>query len=133
MAYIGGPPKSSIGDPGPRQVDGENFARIKCRVSGSGTFGLSLSAETRATVFSVEGSSAGGSGTATIGVAAPGTSGEKLVSEAGGCQLGLERPPFQVAAGNIWATFDCPSLTSPNQPGSQCRAQGEFVFENCDR
>lgn len=133
-AFIGGPPKSSIGDPGTRAIDGYEFARIRCRVSGSGTFALTLSAERQGTSFSLnDGTVSGTSGQGTISVAGPGTQSEQLVSEAGACQLGLERPPFQVAPGHIWATFNCPSLRSASQPASQCNVLGEFVFENCEQ
>jgi hypothetical protein len=133
-ATIGGGPKSSIGDPGIRQANGEGFARIRCRVSGSGTFELSLSAEKQGTSFSlVDGTVANGRGTATIGMAGPGTAGALIGSPPGGCALDLGRQPFQVQAGAIWASYECPVVATPSQPDSQCRAQGEFVFENCDK
>jgi hypothetical protein len=129
VANIGGPPNSSRADPGMRSIDGVEFADIRCRVSGSGPFNLSLSAAKSAAVFSlVDGTVAGGSGSATISMAGPGTGSAPL---SGVCQLDTSRRPFQVAPGNIWASFVCPSVGNPTQPGA-CSAQGEFVFENCD-
>jgi hypothetical protein len=126
-ANIGGPPNSSRGDPGMRAIDGVEFADIRCRVSGSGPF--NLSAEKSAAVFSlVNGTVAGGSGNATITLAGPGTGAVPL---AGACQLDVSQQPFQVAPGKVWASFVCPSVSSPAQPGA-CTAQGEFFFENCD-
>jgi hypothetical protein len=128
-ANIGGPPNSSRADPGMLSIDGVEFADIRCRVSGSGPFNLNLSAEKSAAAFSlVNGTVAGGSGTATISLAGPGTSAAPL---AGVCQLDVSMQPFQVAPGKIWASFMCPSVSSSAQPGA-CSAQGEFVFENCD-
>jgi hypothetical protein len=128
-ANIGGPPNSSRADPGMRAIDGVEVADIRCRVSGNGTFNLNLSAEKSAAVFSlVDGTVTGGSGTATISMAGPGTSATPL---AGACQLDVSKQPFQVAPGKIWAGFVCASVSSPAQPGA-CSAQGEFLFENCD-
>ena len=128
-AFIGGPPNSSRADPGMRAIDGVEFADIRCKISGSGPFNLSLSAAKSAAVFSlIDGTVAGGSGSATISMAGPGTGDAPL---SGACQLDVSTRPFQVVPGNIWASFVCPSVGNPTQPGS-CSAQGEFVFENCD-
>ena len=36
---------------------------------------------------------------------------------------------FQLKAGSMWASFDCPSLEAA--PNDLCRASGFFVLENC--
>ena len=132
VANIGGPPRANIGDPGPRVIDGEGDARVSCRVAGSTTFDVSGSAQLLSTSFAVrEATVSGGAGTATIVVAGPGTAGAQLGSASGACSLELARAPYQIAAGNIWASFECPVVTSPSAPSSQCSARGEFIFENC--
>jgi hypothetical protein len=134
IANIGGPPKSSVADPGAREVDGVGDARVGCRVSGGPDFDISGSAEKGATAFVLLGGSvSAGAGTATIGVAGPGTAGRQLISPERGCQVNAMRAPFQVLPGNIWAEFDCPAVSSASDPGSMCSARGEFVFENCER
>ena len=135
VANIGGPPSSTNGDPGPREVDGVDGARIGCRVSGSSTFELSASAEKGATAFFLSDATvSGGQGSATIAVSGPGTAGKVLTSTGDPpCQLSIPRPPFQVAAGHIWAEFNCPVVNVPTDPGSNCSARGEFVFENCEQ
>jgi hypothetical protein len=134
VANIGGPPRPSIGDPGPREVDGQADARIGCRVTGGGSFTLSGSAEKQATAFMLLGGSvSGGLGKATISAAGPGTAGKQLRSAPNSCDLFVNRPPYQIAPGNVWAEFDCPLVTNATDPGSQCSARGEFVFENCEQ
>ena len=134
VATIGGPPKASIGDPGPREVDGVGGARIGCRVSGDATFDVSGSAEKNATAFVLLGGMvSAGQGTGTISVAGPGTAGRQLRSAANACDLLVNRAPYQVIKGAIWAEFDCPVVTNPSDPGSTCSAKGEFVLENCEQ
>jgi hypothetical protein len=135
VANIGGPPRSSIGDPGTREIDGVDGARIGCRVSGSSSFDVTGSAEKLATSFVVlDAVVSGGVGTATISVAGPGTAGKQLRSSNDmPCDLFVNRPPYQVAPGAIWAEFDCPLVNNPTSPGSNCSARGEFVFENCEQ
>ena len=131
VGNIGGPPRSSSGDPGPRAVDGAAFARIRCKVSGSGTFSVNLSAQNATASFMLEdGTVSGGTGTGTINMAGPGTNSTPLGRA---CQLDLRMAPLQIAPGSIWARFDCPVVAAANQPGASCSARGEFVFENCDR
>jgi hypothetical protein len=133
-ANIGGPPRASASDPGPREVDGVGDARISCRVSGSTSFELSGSAEKGAAFFHLLGGRVdSGVGAGTISVGGPGTAGKLLTSGADGCQLNANRAPFQVQSGAIWAEFDCPVVTTPADPGSTCSARGEFVLENCER
>jgi hypothetical protein len=134
IANIGGPPRSSAGDPGPREVDGVGDARVGCRVSGGPDFDISGSAEKGATAFALLGGSvSAGAGTATIRVAGPGTAGRQLASAEGGCQVSAMRAPFLVLPGVIWAEFDCPVVSNASDPGSRCSARGEFIFEHCER
>jgi hypothetical protein len=131
VANIGGPPRSSASDPGPRAIDGSDFARIRCAVSGNGTFNVNLSAQKSAASFTLEnGTVSGGSGTGTISVAGPGTNSTQLT---GNCRLDLGSRPLQSSPGTIGARFDCPAVNPVNQNGATCNARGEFVFENCDR
>jgi hypothetical protein len=132
VANIGGPPRASAGDPGPREVDGVD-ARIGCRVAGGPTFDLSASAEKAAVSFLlISGTVSNGAGTGTISVAGPGTAGTRLASESDACQLNVSRTPYQIAPGNVWASFDCPVVVNASDPGSRCGVRGEFVFENCE-
>jgi hypothetical protein len=135
IANIGGPPRSSAGDPGPREVDEVGDARVGCRVSGGPNFDISGSAEKGATAFVLLGGtvSVQGDGVGTIAVAGPGTAGRQLTSAEGGCRVSVSRAPFQIAPGAVWASFDCPVVSSPSDPGSNCSARGEFLFENCER
>jgi hypothetical protein len=128
---IGGPPRSSSGDPGMREVDGSSFARIRCRISGSGAnYSLDLSAQKGAVTFSlIDGTVSGQTGSGTISMAGTGTGDAQI---AGSCQLDLSRQPFMIEPGRVWAGFMCPSVGIPIEAGPACHAQGEFVFENCD-
>jgi hypothetical protein len=135
FANIGGPPSSPRGDPGPREVDGQNGASIGCKVSGSGSFSVSGTAQKGATSFVLLGGSAqaGGEGSGKISIASPATAGKQLTSTNDKpCRLLLNRTPFQVAPGNIWAEFFCDLIVNSTQPGSQCGLHGEIVFENCE-
>jgi hypothetical protein len=134
VATIGEGPKASTGNPGARAVDGQDNAKIGCRVSGGPTFSLSGSAQKGATGFNLLGGTISqGSGQGRISVAGPGTAGSNLVSEENGCMLNTSRAPYQIAPGNVWATFDCPLVLNSTDPGSRCSARGEFVFENCEQ
>ena len=134
VANIGGPPKATSGDPGPRAVDGQGDFKVGCRVSGGGSFSLSGSAENINTGFALlEGSISGGSGTGTVSVSGPGTAGKQLIAAPGECTLNVSRAPYQIAPGNVWAEFSCPLVTTPTDPGSRCSTRGEFVFENCEQ
>jgi hypothetical protein len=130
VGFIGGPPKSSSGDPGPRQIDGANLARVRCRISGTGPHSLDLSADKNGATFSlVDGTVAGGTGTAHITMAGAGTGSAPM---SGVCNLDVATRPFLVGDGRIWAAFNCPSVANATKPDARCQAQGEFVFENCD-
>ena len=134
-ANIGGPPAPARGDPGARAVDGQDDTSIGCRVSGGGAFSISGSALRGVTSFSITNGTApaGGRGEARISVSSPATAGKVLTSAADRpCTLFLDRTPFQVAPGNIWADFDCDLAVNASQPGSQCGITGNFVFENCE-
>jgi hypothetical protein len=134
VANIGGPPKASQGDPGNRAVDGQGSFKIGCRVAGGPPFSLSGSAKDGPTGFNLlNGNISNGSGQGTIAVAGPGTAGSNLVSDENGCALNTARAPYQIAPGNVWATFDCPLVINQSDPGSRCSARGEFVFENCEQ
>ena len=135
VANIGGPPNASASDPGPRAVDQVDDARVGCRVSGGPNFEIIGSAEKGATFFALLGGtvSVQADGVGTIRVAGPGTAGRPLTSADGGCRLSVSRAPLQIAPGNVWASFDCPVVSNPSDPGSNCSARGEFVFENCER
>jgi len=124
-----------MSDPGPREVDGLNGARVGCRVSGSGTFQVTGTAEKSVTAFTLLDGTVtnGGKGTGRITVSSPATAGKQLTSPNDQpCELFVNRLPFQVAPGNIWAEFICPLVTNASQPGSNCGLRGEFVFENCE-
>jgi hypothetical protein len=135
VANIGGPPKPALRDPGPRVIDGQDDARVGCRVSGGGSFSLSGSAEKGPTAFRlVTGNISQGIGTGQISVAGPGTAGRTLTSPRDvECELSASRDPYQIAPGSVWAEFDCPLVTNASDPGSRCSARGEFVFENCEQ
>jgi hypothetical protein len=133
-ANIGGPPLAARGDPGPRVVDGQEDARVGCRVSGGGAFSLSGSAEKGPTgFFLLGGNISGSSGQGTISVSSADTAGKQLASAENECTLNIGRAPYQIAPGSVWAEFDCPLVTTPSDPGSRCSARGEFVFENCEQ
>jgi hypothetical protein len=136
FANIGGPPRSAMGDPGPRVVDGAAGASVSCSVVGDDTFSISGSATLGDTSFTLTAGSvtAGGTGTAKIAVASPATAGKKLVSpDDTPCDLRVDRAPFQVASGLIWALFSCGLVSNPTQPGSSCGLTGEFLLENCEQ
>jgi hypothetical protein len=135
-AFIGGPPRSATGEPGPHAVDGVDGVTVSCSVSGSGTFSLSGRAVKNVTSFALLSGTlvSGGRGTARIAVSSPATAGRQLVSpEDAPCELYGDRGSLQVANGRVWAAFSCGLIQNPSQPGSTCGINGEFLFENCEQ
>jgi hypothetical protein len=46
------------------------------------------------------------------------------------CTVAANEYSLQVEKGHIWAKFDCPQVIS--KPTAYCRANGIFIFENCE-
>jgi len=42
-------------------------------------------------------------------------------------------PDQDVAPGRIWGNFQCDQVGDPNLPAVRCAAEGNYVFENCEK
>lgn len=122
-----------------KTINGEKGAKVSCTVKG-GANGFTFSGQIllggRGLQISNGTLGPTKTGTATITVSnSERLSPAQLISPAdvpctvSAAQVGGNN--LQVAAGNIWATFDCPQVNLP--PTSSCGADGVFVLENCEQ
>ncbi len=134
-ATIGDPPSTTT--KGKPVVD-EDTGKVSCKVTAGGSF--SASASYGSTSFAISsGSLKGKTGTAIIQEYDP-TSAVNLISpkapDADGygrpCNVSVDVDKLSVAAGRVWAKFDCPALFNSGQPNLWCAGDGVFVFENCE-
>jgi hypothetical protein len=137
--YVGGNAQSRLPDAynfGTRLVDEENGTSISCKVSGSKTFRISGSAQREGVMLTVRGEVPNAEyeeqqhGEGEVQVRTSGTVGQSLIPVEGSpCRL----TPVKVAAGRVWAEFNCPVTEASRQQNTFCSTSGFFVFENCDR
>jgi hypothetical protein len=114
-------------------ADGEKGVKAACTVAGAGQYSVSGAVSQNALSFSVNGQIAStGAGSGSITVQAPLANGSLSSPVGMPCTLTAVETGagFQVKAGAVWARFDCQAVTQP--PSDSCRADGEFVFENCN-
>jgi hypothetical protein len=145
------PTQYQMGDPaapttisaGDRLIDGQKGASITCSVqsNGSNTFSFSgnlHAVNTKTTpsqVVTINFDSgtiaANGTGTANVLFLSNGLSGSLTSPSGTPCTLTVVPPgtPDTIKGGSIWASFNCPSITST--PSNLCGLSGVFVFENC--
>lgn len=136
---VGGPVAPTTANWGDSLVDGDKGAHISCSVKASGG-GFAISGTLSA--YTTEGESypitvtvangvvdATGNGTANITVYTPKLSASYSSTTA--CTLKALGNPPAVKGGSVWASFSCPSITSP--PSGVCQVgPSVIVFENCD-
>ena len=134
---IGNPAPTQSG-PGESAIDGDKGASVKCSVKGNGpfTFSGTLNArnnedKTPVSITFVDGQVGAdkNSGTVSVIVSTLDLS-SPFSSAAGACTVNVINQ--QIKPGSIWATFSCPSITTP--PSGRCTIGGNsvFVFENCE-
>jgi len=119
-------------------VDGEAQAQVNCAVKGKSSFTVEGTIQLGNKSFSISNGTLGadkkGTGRITLrDGGTPGFSGS-LSSPSATCTLDAAGAPgnnFQVKAGSIWGHFDCQSVEQ--SPSDYCKADGFFVFENCDQ
>jgi hypothetical protein len=134
-AGIGEPPPDSMAAAGKGSplFDGEKGVTASCLVSGGPSFTVAATAAKSPISFSVSGQiDATGNGSGSIGVYIPEANGQLSSPATLPCTLTaiVTSAGPQIQPGAVWAKFDCAQVTQP--PGDVCRADGEFVFENCD-
>ena len=119
-------------------IDGEESSTVRCSVKGSSTFTFSGRISLGSKALELSGGTLGADkkGTARATLTKSGTPGfsNSLSSSVGGCQIDAAPAAgnnFQVKPGSIWARFTCPAVE--HEPSDYCKAEGFFVFENCDQ
>ena len=121
---------------GSRVEDGKNGAAVDCRVVSSGDgFAFNGSVQAGSRAFTIIGNVApvdtgGFSGTGTVWHTDPNS--PALNSDDGACTVTIS-PTQDIAPGRVWGSFQCAEVSANNQPDVACRAEGSFVFENCDQ
>jgi hypothetical protein len=126
------PPDSAAAGKGTPLSDGEQTVHTSCSVSDGPTFAVVATVAQSPISFRVDGQiSAAGLGTGAIGLYIPEANGELSSSAAMPCTLTAIQTSagYQIKAGAVWAKFSCAEVTQA--PAYSCRAEGEFVFENC--
>lgn len=118
-----------------KAVDGENGAAVSCSVKGGSTFTFSGDISAGVKALRIEGSlGADLKGTARVTVVNAQLLSSPLASPEANCVVNAAKGDgnnFQVKAGHIWASFDCPLVSAP--PSEACSAKGFFVLENCEQ
>jgi hypothetical protein len=115
-------------------VDGEAGARVSCRVvetENGFVFDGEIAMNGRG-LRVTNGVSAGTQGEAAIHLVETAYLPGALSSSAANCRIDVDRnnsAGLQIAAGSMWAAFQCPGVQSP--PSDYCEASGFFVLENC--
>jgi hypothetical protein len=115
--------------------DGENNARIACRVARSGD-GFDVDAQVQ--VFGGE-----NGGTVSIkghftasgpqsSIRAVYQKGDVGTFEQNDCTAQYTQSYMGIAAGRVWAELDCPKMVFSAQD-RECRGTANFRFENCDQ
>ncbi len=131
VATIGDNPPG-LKTPGSRVRDGNHGAVVNCTVKGKTVFNVSGALRKGAVSFQIVGSVpkvGGGNGTATITSYDPNTSFTMTTPDDPKCSV----TPIEIAGGRIWAQYTCPGYINADSPSTYCKAEGFFVFENCDQ
>lgn len=113
-----------------RSIDGEDNAKISCRVAGSSSFSFNGRIMLGGRALTIGGGTLGPDkkGTAQITVTSTESLSGSLISPSANCVV----EAYTVQAGGImWASFACPSVEAP--PSDYCTANGFFVLENCEQ
>ena len=126
--------------------NGNGNVSVACKVTPSGNgFDIDLSVDQQGTQgASMTVSSSSGQGTVTTsgatGISAtftsysnggPYTSSNCTISYV--YMMGAVPVDPPVAAGRIWGHLDCPAAMLSGQPGKQCDARADFLFEQCNQ
>jgi hypothetical protein len=119
-------------------IDGEDSSTVRCTVKGSSSFTFSGRISLGGKALEVSNGTLGADkkGTARVTLTKSSTPGfsNSLSSEPAGCQIDAAPANgnnFQVKPGSMWAHFNCPAVM--HEPSDYCKADGFFVFENCDQ
>lgn len=133
IAQIGDKANPSREDTITRVTNGKNGATVECTVKGSGTYSVTAKLNHQKVSLSLQGSiSAGGTGEAFMASFDPTSATSLATPDDKPCTLSVETAPLQVAAGRLWATFNCPVLQDDGAPTTTyCAADGVILVENC--
>lgn len=119
-------------------IDGEAAAEVKCAVQGESSFALEgkIALGNKSFTLSSGTLAADKKGTAQITLRASGSPGfaGALSSPGANCTLDAAAAVgnnYQVKPGSIWGHFSCSAVEQA--PSDHCRAEGFFVFENCEQ
>ena len=112
-----------------RTIDGEDNASVSCKVVGSSTFTFKGRIVLGGRALTVASGTLGADkkGTAQVTVTSSENLSGSLISPMANCLV----EAYQVKAGSMWASFNCPSVEAP--PSDYCSANGFFVLENCEQ
>ena len=111
-------------------VDGDAETQVTCNVSPTGdTYSINAHFAYQGSDITASGSigSNGGDVQMTHYYRQSG------VGLSGTCNLTIEPDQGAVALGRVWAYFTCPDFSDPSAAGgTDCSAEGAFLFERCD-
>ena len=134
----GGTPSGSKVGPNQTVLDGRGGYVVKCSVAGSGnSYSVSATIVGPDMTLTVDSKSVSpsGSGMATMSFATTQTLNNTYSSATDGCTLTTKSTTttgLTVRPGSIWATYDCPTTTDPNNLNNGCHTTGYIVFTGCD-
>jgi len=119
-------------------IDGEDASEISCSVQGKTSFTLKGTVKQGTKSLAISNGTIGDNkkGTARITLRDAGNPGFSGALSSPSATCTIDAAPaagnnFQVKPGSIWAHFECPSVEQA--PSDYCKADGYFVFENCDQ
>lgn len=112
-------------------VDGEDSASVACSVKGSSTFTFSGRIAMKGKVLEVSDGTLGADkkGTARVALLDTTSLSQQLASPSANCTIDAASDHLMAQPGAIWGHFECADIEAP--PANACKADGEFVFENC--
>jgi hypothetical protein len=110
-----------------RPVSTGGDTSVECRVSGSGSFQALL--RQGSVAFQLEGTASSGEATGSLSLSSFDPVSARLQSPA---DVPCTVTPLDVAAGEIWATYECPLYQDPDRTReTYCAASGVVFLEHC--
>lgn len=130
---------------GNEAVDGDNGAKVKCKVAAAGAaFDVNATIQVGTVSFAMNTTIAdqqeGVDGTVDVNDNQTQASYLQPVTYAKPptppCKFSVKPASgegYGAASGRIWGKFTCDQAMDTQNPGSSCSIEGTFVFENCDQ
>lgn len=123
-------------------VDGQNGAKISCKVRAEGDgFAVTADLDLGDASFSLDATVRPGDSEAQGSihlqdnhtVATYGQPARLLEGQTGPCKIDVKTGKlYGIDSGWIWGKFSCGELVDERSPDALCSGEGTFLFENCD-